>query len=113
MSNTQPDPCPAWCERTHHVGAGHVHRCEVGRLTVLGEVITVIVAQTPTCDARVALTSFGYVAINEDDLDDARALFTLLGFPYLAQLIEQAQAIAQHANDQRWRARTAEETPGS
>jgi hypothetical protein len=46
-------------------------------------------------------------------LDDARALFTLLGFPYLAQLIEQAQAIAQHANDQRWRARTAEETPGS
>ena len=99
MAIDAQNPCPAWCESRHPANPGHMHRREVGRLWLRGEPLLVIIQQAPGFPARIALGGLGYMEIGEDDLDDARAIFTALGFPFLAQLVNDAAEIVQPFND--------------
>lgn len=109
MSDLLHEQCPKWCQRTHHVRSGLEHRVEIGRLDVREQRFTVVVHQTPTYDARVAISGPVYVHLADDDLDDARALFTALGFPFLAQLLAEAQSIVEPFNHELRLARVEQE----
>lgn len=109
MSTHAQNPCPAWCESRHPANPGHMHRREVGRLWLKGEPLIVIIQQAPSMPARVCLSGLGYMEIAEDDYDDARAVFTALGFPFLAQLVNEAAEIAQPFNDELRLAQDAED----
>lgn len=98
MSETTAGTCPAWCERDHADVQGAYHRAEVGHLDIQGKRLFVIVLATFDRPAAVMLTGAESMIIEEDDTEDARGVFTLLGFPFLAQLIERAAFIVERHN---------------
>src|SRR5690606_19685726 len=98
MSETTAGTCPAWCERDHADVQGVHHRAEVGHLDIRGKRLFVIVLATFDRPAAVMLTGAEPMIIEEDDTEDARGVFTLLGFPFLAQLTERAAFIVARHN---------------
>lgn len=109
MTSTNTRICPPWCERTHANVEGSVHRAEVGHLDVQGKRLFVIVFQGFGGWPTVMISGAECLIIEEDQLDDARALFTLLGFPFFAQLIERGQFVVERFNAAARRAATAAE----
>lgn len=98
MSDPVLDPCPAWCERTHANVVGSMHRAEVGHVDIRGERLFVVVVQTSPEPLQVLLSGAASVVIDEAHTSDVRELVTLLGWPFLAQLIESAAFIVERFN---------------
>lgn len=113
MSETTAGTCPAWCEREHAFVQGAYHRAEVGHLDIQGKRLFVVVRQTLGDMATVMISGAEYMIIEEDAAEDVRGVFTLLGFPFLAQLIERAAFIAKRHNDAVRRAASERELRGS
>lgn len=112
MSPLVPGPCPAWCEREHADVYGAQHRAEVGHLDVQGKRLFVIVVQTLDRPATVMISGEELLIIEEDQTADARGVFTLLGWPFLAQLIERAAFIVERFNGAARRAEAERELAG-
>lgn len=109
-----PDPCPAWCERAHADVYGAQHRAEVGHIDIRDERIFVIVTQLFDRPASVMLSGKEVVlALEEDQTEDMRALVTLLGWPFMAQLVERAAFIVERFNGAARRAEAEAELMGS
>lgn len=102
MSEPLTTPCPAWCERQHPIDPGALHRAEIGKVDLRDERLVVVVAQSPGRPPAVHIGGRLFVGFDTLDLDDVRAMFTALGFPFLAQLIEQAQQIVERGRAE-WR----------
>jgi len=113
MSETTAGTCPAWCEREHADVQGAYHRAEVGHLDIQGKRLFVVVLQTFDRPATVMLSGAESLIIEEDATEDARGLFTLLGFPFLAQLVERAAFIVERHNGAARRAASERELMGS
>lgn len=113
MSVRDTSPCPAWCERDHANVQGVYHRAEVGHLDIQGKRLMVVVIQSLDRPAAVMLSGPESLVIEQDQTEDIRGVFTLLGFPFLAQLIERAAWIVDRHNTATRHAASVDERAGS
>lgn len=93
---TAATPCPSWCDGHH--SAGGVHRGEIGRTTVGGETVHVVILQTlREFPASVVISGPVFVEIHNNDHEDMARLLTLAGQGQLAALVERAAKILKEA----------------